>query len=74
MSAVKKPQKTLKIELFAQNKPGDAKSIRPAHPGTGIGRVIAAMTGRRKRRPYQKMPPDRALFLAHRMGAGTGEG
>ena len=47
MSAVKKPQKTLKIGLFAQNKPGVAKPIRPAHPGTGIGRVIAAMTGRR---------------------------
>jgi hypothetical protein len=47
--SVKKPQKTLKIELFTQNKPGVAKPIGPAHPGTGIGRVIAAMTGRRKR-------------------------
>ena len=45
--SVKKPQKTLKIELFAQNKPGVVRPIPPAHPGTGIGRVIAAMTGRR---------------------------
>jgi len=45
--SVKKTSKTPKIELFAQNKPVDAKPIPPAHPGTGIGRVIAAMTGRR---------------------------